>query len=145
MSRLTMAVYALLLALSGLLAGIWWGHAKGLAEGELSCQAAHDSKAVGDLTRLITSSQALVADANHASSQLRVAAAKRRQVDQQFLKGFDDALLKTADTRSGCVFEPGLMQQLGEAKQRASNAAAGVPGSAGAAVRPTSGHTGSKR
>lgn len=145
MSRITMAVYALLLALCGLLIGVWWGHAKGLAEGELRCQAAHDSKAVGDLTKLITSSQALVADANQASSQLRAAAAKRRQVDQQFLKGFDDALLKTADGRSGCVFEPGLMQQLGEAKQRAADAAAGVPGSAGAAVRPASGNNGSKR
>jgi hypothetical protein len=145
MSRLTMAVYAVLLALFGLLMGCWWGYSKGLAAGELRCQAAHDKKAVGDLTELITSSQALVAEANQASSQLRVAAAKRRLVDQQFLKGFDDALLKTADTRSGCVFEPGLMQQLGEAKQRASNAAAGVPGSAGAAVHPASGHTGSKR
>ena len=145
MSRITMAVYAVLLALCGLLIGAWWGHTKGLALGELRCQAVHDSKSVGDLSRLIASSQALVADANQASSQLRAAAAKRRQVDQQFLKGFDDALLKTADGRSGCVFEPGLMQQLGEARQRASDAAAGVPGSAGATVRPASGNSGSKR
>ena len=145
MSRVTLLLCAVVLALGGWLLGDWRGYRRGVAAGELRSQAAHDSKAVGDLTNLITSGRALVTEANKASSQLRVDTAKRRQVDQQFLKGFDDALLKTADGRSGCVFEPSLMRQLGDAKQRAADAAAGVPGSAGAAVRPASGDAGGKR
>ena len=145
MSRFTLFLCALVLTLGGWQLGSWRGYSNGFAEGKLTVQAAHDNKAVGDLTHLISSGKALVAEANKTSVQLRADAAKRQQVDQQFLKGFDDALLKTADSRHGCVFEPSLMRQLGDARQRAADAATGLPGSAGAAVRPSSRDTGGKR
>ncbi len=145
MSRFTLFLCAALLVVGTWLFADARGHSRGLAEGKLQVQAAHDSTAVGQLNALIGAQTQLTTEAQKASSQLRQAAAKRQEADQLFLKGFDDALLKTTASRSGCVFEPGVMQQLAAARQRAATAAAGGTGGAAAAVRPASGPTGGQR
>ena len=145
MNRLTIVLCAVLLTLAGWLLGDMRGYARGVAAGKLQCQAAHDSQAVGELTELITANKTLAAEANQASSRLRLAAAERQKAEQKFLKGFDDALRKTSVDRAGCVFDAGVMQQLNEAKQRAAAAAAGVPGRADAAVPSAGGASGGQR
>ena len=145
MSRLTFVLCAVLLALAGWLFGDMRGYSRGLDAGKLQCQAAHDSKTVGELKELITANKTLATEANQASSRLRLAAAERQKAEQKFLKGFDDALRKTSVDRAGCVFDPGVMQQLNEAKQRATAAAAGVSGRPHAAVPAANSGSGSQR
>lgn len=109
--------------------GYLYGHADGAARKT----AEHNAQAVEDLTGLINSHKGLITQASAASRSMRQALASRALLDTATTKEFKDALNATADSRSGCVFDAGVMRQLATARDRAAQAAAGgihepVPG-----------------
>ena len=145
MSRLHLILYALVLTVAAWLIGSNRAYDKGHAAGKLEVQAARDSQAVQQLGGMLSAHGDLVKNANLASSKLRLATATRSRDEQQFLKGFEDAIKKTAPDRAGCVFDAGLMQQLDTAHKRATDAATGISGSHVGAVPSTTSNAGGKR
>lgn len=137
MSNLTIALSALVLALSTGTGGYFYGH----HQGAIAESAERDKKTVTDLTDLIDSHKGLIAQANAASVSMRGALTRRATADTQTTQEFKDALAATAASRAGCVFSDGVMRQLAAANSRAAQAAAGgiqgaLPGSAADAPRP---------
>ena len=117
------------------------GYAYGMRQGAVAESARRDGKAVADLTKLITSHQSLIDQANAASRRMRGALARRAAADTQTTQEFKDALAATADSRAGCVFPADVMRQLAAARERAAQAAAGgiqgaLPSAPASASRP---------
>ena len=125
MSRSTLALIALLLALGAGTAGYW----RGTSDGRASAAADQNAKAVSDLTEIITSSNALVKAASAASNRIRKAVAARELADNKTTKEVSDELAATSDSRAGCVFPAGVMRGIAEARDRSAAAAASGIGS----------------
>lgn len=96
------------------------GYAKGESAAKEQCQQAQ----LDSLTAVIDSAQGLTAAANQASQALGKTISDRKQADAKTTKEIRDALATTAAQRAGCVFDDGVMQQLGDARDRAAEAAA---------------------
>jgi hypothetical protein len=130
-SRITLALIALVAGLAGAMGGYFYGH----EQGTTSEAARRDGQALQQLTGLIDSHQALIDRATAASAALRQAQAARAAQDQRFSREFRDALKTSAAARAGCRFDDDSVRQLGAARDRAAAAAAGgsaatVPGPA---------------
>jgi hypothetical protein len=126
MSRTAAFLLAMVLCLSGAVGGFFYGHDQGAA----AESARRDGKAVQDLTDIIASSKLLIADANKASGAMRKATAQRAAHDAHTSLEFKDALARSADSRSGCVFDADIVRGLQAARDRAAQAAAsGIRGS----------------
>ncbi|AVO33656.1 hypothetical protein [Ottowia oryzae] len=121
MSRAVIALGGLLLALGAGAGGYWWGHGNGKA----AEVARRDADTVAKVTAQLEAHQGLIDDANAASAALRGAAATRAANDRKFSKEFRDALKNTAGDRAGCRFDDDSVRQLGAARERAAQAAAG--------------------
>lgn len=121
MSRLSIALLALVVGLAGAVGGFFYGHHQGV----VAESAKRDGKAVADLTKLITSHQGLIDKSNAASRSMRGALASRAAADTQTTQEFKDALAATADSRAGCLFPADVMRQLSAARERAAQAATG--------------------
>ena len=133
MSRVTLALLALVIGLAGAVGGFFYGH----HAGTVAESATRDGQAVKDLTSLIDSHKSLVKAAGAASKAMRGAIAQRAAQDAQTTQEFKDALTPTVDSRAGCVFPDGVMRQLAAARDRAAEAAAvGVRGAMPAASAP---------
>jgi len=127
-------VAGLLLALAAAAgAGYWRGHAAGQA----AQQARQDHQAVAELTGIIESHTQLVEQSQAASRAMRQATARREAADQKTTEELRHALAATADSRTGCVFDDGVLRQLQAARDRAAAAAAG--GVRGALPQPAAG------
>lgn len=132
--RLTDALFALLLASLAAGGGGYW---LGLSEGRSDVQAAHDSKQVDELKRVISTTDGLIKQANVASAELRAQTAARGEFDLRTSKELKDALIKSAGTRAGCRYDVVSLRLLEAARERANKAAASgvldtVPTAAGA-------------
>lgn len=134
MSRVTLAIAAVALALLSWTLGTANGYRQGHKAGQLKVQAETNGKAVDELQKLLAGTGRLITRANAASTELRNATAARQRADEQLLKDFDHVLKKSAAGRAGCVFDADSMRQLEAARQRASSAAAGISGRDAAAV-----------
>jgi hypothetical protein len=137
MSRVSIALLALVIGLAGAVGGFFYGH----HTGEVAEAAKRDGQAVKDLTGLIDSHKDLIKTAGAASKAMRGAIAQRAAQDAQTTKEFKDALTVTADSRAGCVFPDDVMRQLAAARERAAEAAAfgvrgAMPGASGPASQP---------
>lgn len=121
MSRPTLLLLALAAAFAGATGGFYFGVADGRAR-QAGEQAA---ETVQSLTDVIDAHKGLVADANAASRAMRQALAARAQADLKSTRELKDALARTASSRTGCVFDDGVMRQLDAARERAAAAAAG--------------------
>lgn len=93
----------------------------GYAAAAAQCQQAQ----LDGLTAVIDSAQGLTTAANEASQALGKTISARKQADARTTKEIRDALATTAAQRAGCMFNDGVMQQLGDARDRAAEAAAG--------------------
>lgn len=127
----------LLTGIGGGSGGYVYGHAAGAA-GKVAEQ---DRETVKGLTEIITSHADLITKASAASKSMRQAIALRSQADTQSTTELKDALAATADSRSGCTFDAGVMRQLATARDRAAQAAAGgvlgaVPSASNGSERP---------
>ena len=137
MSRLGILAGAVALGLAGGAGGYFYG----VQQGRQLEAGAHNGKLVQDLTGVLSNHEKLVQAAQSASKDMRRATAARQQADEQTTREFQDALSSTASSRVGCVFDAGVMRQLGAARERAAEAAASglratVPGTgAGAGER----------
>jgi len=120
MSRTTIALVALVLALVAA-AGGWWA---GVSHGKAKQQAAHDASLVKDLGQLITSQKGLVADANRASQRLRHVAGQRKALNDSTTQELSNVLSPTAASRADCVLPDGGLLVLAQARDRAAAAAA---------------------
>lgn len=137
MSRSTLVLMALLLALVGVLGGYYYGHAQGVT----AEAARRDATAVQQLTGLIDSHRTLIDQATAASRAMREATAERAALDTQTTEEFVHALSITAGSRAGCRFDAGVLRQLAAARERAAQAAAGgvrhpLPGPRPSASQP---------
>lgn len=133
MSRVSIALLALVLGLAGAVGGFFYGH----HAGAVAESAKRDGQAVKDLAGLIDSHKDLIKAAGAASKAMRGAIAKRAAQDAQTTQEFKDALTPTADSRAGCVFPADVMRQLAAARDRAAQTAAfGVRGALPAASAP---------
>ncbi len=137
MKPLTLALLTLCACLGAGVGGFFYG--KHL--GERLEAGARDASAVGQLTTLIEAQKGLVAQANLASRAMRQATSARLLADQQSTLELQDALRATADSRAGCVFDPGVLRQLTAARDRAAQAAASglraaVPAPGASAAKP---------
>lgn len=137
---MNVAAWLLAVVLTGL-GGAGGGYLYGHGQGEAGKVAEQDSKAVKDLTGLITSHQVLIKQASAASKAMRTALTGRTQIDDKTTQELKDALALTADSRAGCVFDAGVMHQLGTARDRAATAASGgvlrpMPAASGSAAGP---------
>lgn len=121
MSRAVIALAGLVLALAAGGGGYWWGHSAGKA-GEV---ARRDADTVKQVTAQLEAHAGLIDDANAASAALRGAMARRSAADRKASKEFQDALKKSAGDRAGCRFDDDSVRQLGAARERAAQAAAG--------------------
>ena len=131
MSRIKVALIALVLSLAAAMAGFFYGK----HQGALAESAKRDGQAVAQLEQLITSHKGLIGQSNRASLALRAVVAARLEADNKFSQEFKDALALTADSRAGCVFPPDVMRQLNAARDRAAKAAAsGIAGGVPAAA-----------
>lgn len=132
MSRSTIALLAVLLALAAGALGFW----RGQVAGQAKAQAAQDARAVQQLTDVLEQHSRLVQQSQAASQALRRAAAARAQADSKTTRELIDVLAQTADARAGCVLPAGVVRQLDAARERAAQAAASgfagaVPAAAG--------------
>lgn len=101
------------------------GYARGQAAAQNACQQAR----LDGLTALIDSTTQLTHDAHNASKRLEKTISDRQQADAKATKEIRDALAETASSRTGCVFDDRVMRQLGDARERAAQAAASGLGS----------------
>ncbi|MBX9935044.1 MAG: DUF2570 domain-containing protein [Burkholderiaceae bacterium] len=120
MSRTALALVCLLTALAALTAGYWRGH----RDGQAATVARQDAQTVQDLSAQLTAHADLIEQSGAASRRLRQAMAQREQADQKTTKELRNALSKTADSRTGCVFPADVMRSLANAQTRAAQAAA---------------------
>ena len=137
MSRISIALLALVVGLAAAVGGYFYGHRQGV----VAESAKRDGKAVTDLTNMITSHQNLIDQANAASRNMRRSLASRAEADTQSTQELKNALAATADSRTGCVFPAGVMRQLSAARDRAAQAAASgiqgaMPSAPASATRP---------
>lgn len=121
MSRSAIALGALVLALAGGAVGYW----RGQADGRATTVARQDAQTVKSLTDTLAAHSDLVKKTSEASRRLRQATAQRQVVDTTTTEEMRNALALTTDSRAGCVLPAGVVQQLGAARERAAQAAAG--------------------
>ena len=130
MSRTQIALLALVLSLAAAIGGFFYG----LHQGVVDESARRDGKAVQDLTSLINAHMGLIGQSKAASADMRRALGARVSADAITTRDLQDALKATADSRAGCVFDAGVMRQLGTARDRAAQAAtSGIRGALPAA------------
>jgi len=132
MSRITLALIALVAGLAGAVGGYFYGH----SQGGTAEAAKRDGQAVQQLTGLIDSHQALIDQAAATSASLRQAQAARAAQDARFSREFRDALKTTAAARAGCRFDDDSVRQLGAARDRAAAATLGLPSGGSTATVP---------
>lgn len=118
-----LAALAIALVVTWLLAN-HTAHQLGFAEGQASAREQCQLAQLGALQDVIDSTKGLIADANTASQALGKTISDRKQADAKTTREIRDALALTAPVRAGCVFDAGVMQQLGDARNRAAQAAA---------------------
>lgn len=146
MNKFTLVLAAMVVAMGAWLMGSGNGYAKGFKQGALSVAAKRDADLVGQLSATITASNDLAGRANVASQALRQSVGDFETNYQPVIKEFNDALTQTAASRTGCVFSPGVMRQLGQAQQRAATAAAkGLSSSNAGAVQGAAASAGKPR
>jgi hypothetical protein len=97
-----------------------YGYDKGVALSESKYHKA-DIKA---LEKVITQTEALVSEAEKASLAINQTISDRAKADHKTTQDIRNALSTTAHLRVDCVFDNNVMQQLGEAADRADQAAA---------------------
>lgn len=136
----TVAVAGLLLAAA---AGIG-GYGYGLDQGKALEKGRQDGQTLDAITRQLTQHADLVKRSGAASRGMRAAVAQLEKANTQTTTEIADALTTTAPERADCVFPPGVMRGLSEARDRAAQAAAGgirgaLPAAPAAPAGPASG------
>lgn len=132
----TVAVAGLLLAVA---AGIG-GYGYGLDQGKALEKGRQDGQALDAITQQLTQHADLVKRSGAASRGMRAAVAQLEKANTQTTTEIADALTTTAPERADCVFPPGVMRGLSEARDRAAHAAAS--GIHGALPSPAASPTG---
>ena len=136
----TALVGGLLLAVA---AGIG-GYGYGLDQGKALEKGRQDGKALETITDQIAAHADLVKRSGAASKGMRSAVAQLEKANTQTTTEIADALTTTAPERADCVFPPGVMRGLSEARDRAAQAAASgirgaLPAAPAAPAGPASG------
>ena len=124
------------------------GYGYGLDQGKALEKGRQDAKALETITDQIAAHADLVKRSSAASRSMRTAVAQLEKANTQTTTEIADALTSTAPDRADCVFPPGVMRGLSEARDRAAQAAASgirgalpsaptsAPGPAGGPDRP---------
>ena len=100
------------------------GYGYGLDQGKALEKGRQDSKALETITEQIAAHADLVKRSGAANKGMRTALAQLEKANTQTTTEIADALTTTAPERADCVFPPGVMRGLSEARDRAAQAAA---------------------
>ena len=100
------------------------GYGYGLDQGKALEKGRQDAKALETITDQITAHADLVKRSGAASKGMRAAVAQLERANTLTTTEIADALTTTAPERADCVFPPGDMRGLSEARDRAAQAAA---------------------
>ncbi|MGS4242435.1 hypothetical protein [Serratia marcescens] len=121
--RKVLFVLTPLMVVAGFLWVIHQAYLKGKSDAQLE-YAQEKTREAGDaLNQFIAGARQLTAEANQASNALAAQVAARQTADEQSTRELRNALKKTASQRVMCVFDDDVMQQLHDARQRATTAA----------------------
>lgn len=100
------------------------GYGYGLDQGKALEKGRQDGKSLETITDQIAAHADLVKRSGAASKGMRAALAQLEKANTQTTTEIADALTTTAPERADCVFPPGVMRGLSEARDRAATAAA---------------------
>ena len=100
------------------------GYVCGIDQGKALEKGRQDGKALETITDQINAHADLVKRSGAASKGMRAAVAQLEKANTQTTTEIADALTTTAPERADCVFPPGVMRGLSEARDRAAQAAA---------------------
>ena len=134
-------------ALAGLVLAVGTGRAGygyGIDQGKALEKGRQDGKALETITEQIAAHADLVKRSGAASKGMRAAVAQLERANTLTTTEIADALTTTAPERADCVFPPGVMRGLSEARDRAAQAAASgirgaLPSPLASPARPASG------
>ena len=120
------------------------GYGYGLDQGKALEKGRQDGKALETITEQIAAHADLVKRSGAANKGMRTALAQLDKANTQTTTEIADALTTTAPERADCVFPPGVMRGLSEARDRAATAAASgirgaLPGTPASPTRAASG------
>ena len=120
------------------------GYGYGLDQGKALEKGRQDAKALETITDQIAAHADLVKRSGAASKGMRAAVAQLERANTLTTTEIADALTTTAPERADCVFPPGVMRGLSEARDRAAQAAASgirgaLPAAPAAPAGPASG------
>ena len=120
------------------------GYGYGLDQGKALEKGRQDAQALETITDQIAAHADLVKRSGAASKGMRAAVAQLEKANTQTTTEIADALTSTAPDRADCVFPPGVMRGLSEARDRAAQAAASgirgaLPAAPAAPAGPASG------
>lgn len=101
------------------------GRGTGYSAGKATQQAQTDRAAVIQLEEIVESSAALVINANAASNAMRAQTAARAAADRKTTKELRDVLELTSGDRMLCRFDADSMRLIAQARERATQSAAG--------------------
>lgn len=124
-------------ALISLAVGAGAGYWKGSYDGELKVTAQNSQGTVSSLTKIIDSHSQLVTEANAASSHIITLTAQRQEANTKSTALLKEVLHETSALRAECRFDDRVMQQLTDARLRATKAATSGLGSAVSATSRT--------
>lgn len=112
-------------------------HGKSVAKQEYTTLQAQ--KTSDALNQLITSTKQLTETAINVSEALSQQIAERKLYDEQSTQALQEALNKTADNRSHCVFDDSVLQFIDSARTSAAKATTyGITGTTNSSMRTTS-------
>ena len=100
------------------------GYGYGIDQGKALEKGRQDAKALETITDQIAAHADLVKRSGAASKGMRAALAQLEKANTQTTTEIADALTTTASERADCVFPPGVMRGLSDARDRAATAAA---------------------
>ena len=111
-------------------------HGKSIAKQEYIALEAQ--QAMNTLSQFIESTKQLTKTANDASYLLSQQIAERKLYDEQSTQALQDALNKTANDRSHCVFDDSVLQFIDSARTSAAKATTyGITGTTNSSMRIT--------
>ncbi|EPK4543375.1 hypothetical protein [Serratia marcescens] len=130
-----------------ILSSVWFiwdqGYQRGAGDTRIAAADQKTREAGDALNQFIAGARQLTAEANKASNALAAQVAARQTADEQSTRELRNALKKTASQRVLCMFDDDVMQQLRDARQRATTAAAdGLSGRDDGAVPAAGGRGG---
>lgn len=112
-------------------------HGKTITTQKYATQQAKQT--VDTLNQLITSTKQLTEIAINVSDALSQQIAERKLYDEQSTQALQEALNKTADNRSHCVFDDSVLQFIDSARTSAAKATTyGITGTTNSSMRTTS-------